>query len=421
MPPSLPARHTPLVTALVGAALLASGQAYLVARAAGEVGYLRGAIQWDGRLYAHIAEHGYRATVPPDGADLDHMNVVFFPGYPLWGRAVAEGLGVSTAVGLVLASWGAAWVGWTYLLLLLLRTTGDARAASWGIVLVALHPACFYLAVAYSESLFLAALLGFFYWWNRGGAWGWMLAAMHGVVLSATRIAGLPVVFYPVFDALVFGSVLGAAAGEQPKDAIAGSRRWSAAALRLLPCGVAALGGLAFFGYCQFRFGEWDLYMAGQRAGWGVQADWLALLRPKNYFFVASLLTPKAPWTDDLSRLAALAMVAAFCGAACVEFRLWRAGHRRDLPGRVALYACALGIFFIHAAGVSELNMRSMLRYSLVPHVLLVLAGGQLAARYGRNGKAGPWLRAGMLVLAAAALALQIALAWRFTHGLWVA
>ncbi|MEX0977758.1 MAG: mannosyltransferase family protein, partial [Pirellulales bacterium] len=151
--------------------------------------------RWDGALYLHIAEHGYRTTVPPTPGDLDRSNVAFFPGYPLVARWIGDlsGGALSMRAALVVTAQLAAWGFWSYWLLFVARWRVARPWALLATLAVALHPAAFFLVVAYSESLFLFGLLGFLYWVTLDLKKHWPLAAVHGAVMTATRLGGLPV------------------------------------------------------------------------------------------------------------------------------------------------------------------------------------------------------------------------------------
>src|SRR6266478_1825937 len=60
------------------------------------------------------------------------------------------------------------------------------------------HPAAFFLVAGYSESLFLMALLGFIYWSAAEGSSAKFWAAVHGIVMSATRIVGIVCAAFPL-------------------------------------------------------------------------------------------------------------------------------------------------------------------------------------------------------------------------------
>jgi hypothetical protein len=76
----------------------------------------------------------------------------------------------------------------------------------------------------------------------------------HGVLMTGTRLIGLPLALCPL---------LRPTAG----------RGWAS---RIALAAAAALGGLAFFAYCQIAFGRWDRYLRTQAVGWGVVPDYFS-------------------------------------------------------------------------------------------------------------------------------------------------
>jgi hypothetical protein len=300
---------------------------------------------------------------------------------------------------------------------------------------VALHPASYYLVASFSESLFLLSMLGFFYWLADEEPRRRMWALPHGIVMSATRLGGLPVAFVPLLaQALVEVSPAVSAAWiyrrtvggrEQIKGAISACRqrlwddRGRLARLALVGL-VASLGGLGFFAYCQWKFGYWNMYFWTQQEGATVSADWLWFARPRNYIFVGSLWFSHLHWPDDVSRFCVGVTVVLLLMMGRWELARYRAGDR-SLPERLPFYLCAAGLFFLHAAGVSPIMMQSFFRYSLTIHVLLLLAlvhacGWGLVPRW--LGKPNfIWLSAALAVMGG----LQLALAARYFTHLWVA
>ncbi len=104
---------------------------------------------------------------------------------------------VATLAAAQLACWGF----WTYVFLLFQRWRVPAKLAVLGCVLLVSRPAAFFLVAAYSEPLFLMSLLGFLYWSGAESRAAPFLAALHGFVLTATRISGLPIVVWPILYA----------------------------------------------------------------------------------------------------------------------------------------------------------------------------------------------------------------------------
>src|SRR5690606_9731606 len=131
--------------------------------------------RWDGNLYVQITERGYHGEPPGNPVNFQKSNVAFFPGYPLAARWLPGALGgtISYRTAMVLTAQSAAWGFWTYWLLFLARWGTPSRLAALVTTILALHPAAFFLVVAYSESLFLAAALGFLFWVTSVSRWHW--------------------------------------------------------------------------------------------------------------------------------------------------------------------------------------------------------------------------------------------------------
>jgi hypothetical protein len=394
--------------------------------------------QWDGHLYARLVRDGYRTTIPPTASiDFEGSNVAFFPGYPLCTYTLRQLSGGRLTIksSLALAAQLSAFGFWTYWLLML-RRFRTPRAA--GLILtaaVALHPASYYLVTAYSESLFLVATLGFFYWLSDPAPRRRLWAVPHGIVMSGARLGGLPVAMVPLFAQIgvefapafytawcnraVTGGWKQTKAAFYRSTLAAWNDRRRLARLALLGF-AASLGGLAFFAYCQWRFGHWNLYFMTQAEGATVAADWIWFLRPRSYIFIGSLLYSHIDWPDDLSRLCVGLCLVLFVVFAKWEYRRVAAGDT-SWPQRLPYYLCAVGLCFLHAAGVSPILMQSFFRYSLIVFVMLLLA---LAQGCGA-GQVPAWLerpRWALLSGIGIALAgLQVALAMRYFSHQWVA
>ena len=88
--------------------------------------------------------------------------------------------------------------------------------------------------------------------------------------------------------------------------------------------GVASLGSLLFFAFCQWRFGQWDLYMKTEEAGWKVHANYLAIFSHKSF----SVHWPKFGLFDPIfiSRLCVPVVVLLFAGFMVLEWKLCVSG-----------------------------------------------------------------------------------------------
>lgn len=366
-------------------------------------------VQHDSYWFANIVDRGYATIVPPiNHKMMEVSNTAFFPSYPLLGAALHYGFGLSTENALLLGAQAAAWGFWTYLFLFCQRWNVGAHWQFLGALLIAAHPAAFYLVAAYSESLFLMALLGFLYWSGSETRRGRILASLHGIVMSATRIVGLPCALAPLVKR---AWELGARKLVNFRDWI---KSYGHAALLSV---TAMLGGLVFFAFCQLHWGHWDIYMLTQQFGWGIKPDYLAIFKPSSYrWFVPALDNPTEA-SQMAMTLGALLLLAMF---GCEFLPLARRTLSRSV--RVALYFTAFIIYFISVSGVACVAMESMLRYEFCVHAILVLAllhylaNVPLRSRLGRAGAV-----TAIALVSAAGLALESWYVWNFTRGNWVA
>src|SRR6266516_5823172 len=232
-------------------------------------------VQHDSGWFTNIIDRGYQTIIPPiDHKVMEVSNVAFFPAYPAIARLFRDALQIDTTTALLITAQLAAWGFWSYFLLFCQRWNISPALQICAALLILAHPAAFFLVVGYSESLFLMALLGFIYWSTAEGRSAKILAAAHGIVMSATRIVGIVCTAFPVVRSLFQTGWKGL---REPRAWF----RQYAAAVALMA--VAMLGALFFFIYCQVRWGNWNMYMLTQAAGWGIIPDYLAVSKPSNY------------------------------------------------------------------------------------------------------------------------------------------
>ncbi len=358
-------------------------------------------VSHDSYWFWRIADRGYQSPIPPVAQkSLEISNVAFFPAYPFWARFWIKTVGLEHKTGLLVAAHLATWGFWTYFLLLMSRWGFNRRMIAAGVVLVMAHPAAFFLICAYSESLFLMMMLGYFYWSRQPGPLAHALAAVHGGVMTATRIAGLPVAVLPVLQAFLdrtaqlkpfwtrlrthspLPALLGRLAplhggrglrSQFHDDQSGGTFRFLLGIPRtaMAMTVFAFLGAFSFFLFCKLRFGSWDFYMQTQAAGWGVHADYLALLKPGAY---ARLWVEEwwIPW--QMGQFTVPATMLTFAA-----MLWWEVRTARQRPTawreRVPLYFAGFMLFFIAVSGVYSVRLESMIRYQFCTHLFLVLAG----------------------------------------------
>jgi hypothetical protein len=373
--------------------------------------------QRDSYWYLSIVRRGYQ-FVGFDKIAYEQSNVAFFPGYPLAVAIMSRLLGVEPELGLYLTAQLFCWLMWIYLFLFYRRWQIPTLWQVLASLIILVYPSSFYLVVGYSESLFVASLLGFFYWsMDLNSLRAALLAGAHGLAMSATRIVGLPVAWLPLLRL-----------GE-------GSRRWFWTAGAAV---LALLGGLSFFLYCQLRFGRWDLYIEMQRYFTGVQANYQALFQASTYVLSPErwqvLLSPSAPvkdaglWSDALSQLFVSVTLGSLVVTGLLDGLSVLVGKSRRWQERLGFHLAAWAMFYIAVAGMSPLGQRSMIRYCLPVHIVQVLALVHWAKYTDFSfiperirPYLGNTLKLGYVLLAFIFFALNQILTWRYAHHLWVA
>jgi hypothetical protein len=366
-------------------------------------------IQHDSYWFANIIDRGYDSILPPISRKMMEVsNVAFFPAYPMLAAGVQKAFGLSTYTSLLIVAQAAAWAFWSYFFLFCERWKLSPRLQFLGALAIAAHPTAFYLVTGYSESLFLMALLGFIFWSGVKGTKAKFIAAAHGIVMSGTRIVGIPCAGYPVVREVFTGG------WAKVRNVWGWLRNYAGAAVLTA---VSTLGAIAFFVYCHLRWGVWNLYMLTQEAGWNVHADYLAVFKLESYrWFLPSLhnATEASQMTMTLGALVFVAVAAVELVAARKRVSGWQA--------RVGLYFCAFITYYIAVSGVASVGMESMLRYQFCAHVLIVLAFLHFLTQVPPPPKSVRAFGIGAAaLLCAASLALQGWYVWVFTRGGWVA
>jgi hypothetical protein len=406
-------RHWSPLKYLALGLLVTLGQVALAVGFANPEGSLRARyltlVQHDSYWFANIIDRGYGTTLPPIAhKEMEVSNVAFFPAYPLLAGAVKRLTGLGTYSALLVTAQAATLGFWAYFFLFCARWKLPVSLQIFGALAIAAHPAAFYLVAGYSESLFLMSLVGFIYWSTHEGRRARGLAVLHGFTMSATRIVGLPCAAFPVVHTLCKN-------GWRPNDK---QRDWFARyRAPVLVMILSMLGGLAFFAYCQVRWGRWDLYMLTQESGWAIDADYLAIFKPGNYRFVPPSLYDSIGASQLVSALAGVVFVAIALAELIAALR-WRSDWRQ----RIGLYFAAAVIYYISLAGVASVQLESMLRYDLCVHALVVLG----LLHFLREFRLPPvYVRTSAMGIAAlvcaAGLGLQGFYVWNFTQGNWVA
>lgn len=136
--------------------------------------------RWDAPHYLSIARDGYQATGE------DRFFIVFYPLYPLAVRLAAVLVQNQLVAAFVVS--GVASIAVALLLWQLARLDGTAEFASRAVWFLLIFPTAYFFHIGYTESLFVASVLGSFLAARRDH---WALAGALGALACLTRINGL--------------------------------------------------------------------------------------------------------------------------------------------------------------------------------------------------------------------------------------
>jgi hypothetical protein len=255
------------------------------------------------------------------------------------------------------------------------------------------HPASFFLVMGYSESMFMAALFAVL---DFSLAKETIKSACVASLATLTRIVGLPISLFPVLIRL-FGET------ERNSRSVRDS---------LLVPTAACTALLLFFGYCQLRFGVWNLYFVTQKVGWNLAPDYLFPLRAAQDLNDARSWD-RALWISTWLLIGGAAILEVVC--ACFH----QFSRQRGL--RVSLYICAFLVCYLSSAGTAGRQLIGFARYSL-PVCAMILLGLASFWVVARNKFPRAMLAAGSIaiVLAIPSWAYMLSLTSKFLHGSWV-
>ncbi len=395
---------------------------YLWTNRGNYVSMLTALSQRDSLWYLSIIHRGYQ-FIGFDAITFEGSNTAFFPGYPLAVSWISQFLGVDPELGLYLTSHLFCCLMWVYLFLFWRRWHIPIVWQIFTSLIILIYPTSFFLNVGYSESLFMASLLGFLYWSVYADSPPLMVVTgIHGLVMSATRIVGLPVALLPAINLWIPSKQ-----GSRTSRVI-----WSGAAIFL-----GLLGGLSFFLYCQVHFGRWDLYLEMQRYFTGVKANYQAIFQARTYllspqywrtlFSLSALLTDQE-WANPLSQLFVPLTLGSLIVTSGMDGISVLTNRSQRWQERLGFHLAAWIMFYMAMAGMSPLLQKSMSRYCLPVHIMQVLAVVHWLKHTDLSfipEQVRPYLsdalKLGYVLLCQVFLALNLILTWRYVRHLWVA
>ncbi len=141
--------------------------------------------RWDALWYSSIAQDGYQYH-----GEREATNVGFFPLFPLVNGVILRLTGLPIEASGAIVSTVVTLLACVVLYKLTVGETGEPGTAQRTVLYLIAFPAAYYLAIGYSEALYLLCVLGVFYF-ARQGKWWWCgalaflvgLARLHGALL----------------------------------------------------------------------------------------------------------------------------------------------------------------------------------------------------------------------------------------------
>lgn len=148
--------------------------------------------RWDSSHYERISTSGY-----PTSGDY-REDIVFLPLFPYTVKVFGWLFGSWLVAALFVSAVASVAAGY-FLQAMIWHESGDQAEAGRGLWYFFLFPTAYFLAMPYTEALFMAALLGSFYCARRG--W-WPAAGLLGALATAARLQGVLLVPALIIEAL---------------------------------------------------------------------------------------------------------------------------------------------------------------------------------------------------------------------------
>lgn len=286
--------------------------------------------RFDTNWYLKIVEQGYA---------IEDGSTVFFPLYPamIWAGGLIVGGNHLTAALLIS---NAALVVALYLLFRLAAELYDADSAKRAVIYQIAFPTAFFMFAGYTESLFLALVLGAFFFGRREQ---WVWASVCGALAALTRLQGV-LLLVP----LLYMVMAQKRAGKLDN----GHAARAAIALGLIP--IVTLGFLGFNRLALLSSYEGELHAK--------------FVLPWDNFVAAIVRLQDGASLIDLSNLIVTVLFAALVGLVWLK-----------LPRAYALYALVMFCVPLFRMTTTQ-PLVSMLRYVLVLFPVFMLLGA-----WGRN------------------------------------
>ncbi|MBI4675638.1 MAG: glycosyltransferase family 39 protein [Chloroflexi bacterium] len=287
--------------------------------------------RWDTIWYTKIALEGYAAD----------PRIVFPPFYPLLLRGLSPFLGNNfVAAGLVLASIAA--LASFILLYQLARELFPAASARRALLFMGVFPTAFYLFAAYTESLFLAFVLGAFLCMRHRH---WVGTGIFSGLAAMTRAQGMLVVLPFAIEFWM----------QYRRKEIALRQIWT--------LGLIVLGSVAHLGWLTFQFGSLDVWFQAQLLWHRAVLPWESLVQ------VWQTMLGAPSWLEGTLTAIQLGAELLLLGAI-----VWSA---RRLSWSYTAYAAiiALPSLFVVTTYSSQFPLTGVSRFAILAFPLFLLLG----------------------------------------------
>ncbi len=156
-----------------------------------DIGPLQAYCQFDCVWFQRIIENGYD-LYPRWLSKGNAANWAFMPLYPMVSGAISNLFNVESLIGLIIVTNISFFASLPLMLLVLRQLKLGDDTARFGVWLLAFSPFSAYFVSGYTESTFMALMLGMFLFAYREQ---WLMVAVLGVCISATRNLGVMMVF----------------------------------------------------------------------------------------------------------------------------------------------------------------------------------------------------------------------------------
>jgi hypothetical protein len=293
-PGSSALRRFPALTYCAGIYLIVRVALFLLSAAAwglaGDGGISGGSPGWTGTAKHPVVHNGwvnmftgwykldstYFLAIARSGYEAHRTTAAFDPGYPILIRAASYlTFGNYLAAALLVSN-----IALLAALVVLYRLTErefDVPTARRTILYLCLFPTAFFLFAAYSEAIFLLAVVGALAL-ARSRHWAW--ASLAGIAATLTRSTGVFLVLALAVEAIhqTVEDRRSAGTGANWRDLVPGTVG------RLAASAVPLAGTVGYLLYWQLRFHDWAYPLSLEKSNWGRQftLPWVSLWRGLN-------------------------------------------------------------------------------------------------------------------------------------------